>query len=134
MMDDRSSDFEDSVQIDITEGGKIIEMDKSTTDKKEKEMHSLSKNEVTTKECPVKNVTVFTDRAEVNRVIDLDLKTGNAEVLLKDLPSCVDPDSVRYELLGAGNKRFSTLSRFADFFRYSTGEGVQQNPLKNEIT
>ena len=48
------------------------------------------------KDCPVKNVTIFTDRAEVNRLVDLDLPTGNVEVLLKNLPSCVDEDSIRY--------------------------------------
>lgn len=51
------------------------------------------------KDCPVKNVTIFTDRAEVNRLIDLDLPKGNVEVLLKNLPSCVDEDSIRYSLI-----------------------------------
>ena len=54
------------------------------------------KKEIDIKECSVKNVTVFTDRAEVNRLIDLDLTKGNVEVLLKGLPVCVDNDSIRY--------------------------------------
>lgn len=60
------------------------------------------KKEMYMKDCPVKNVTIFTDRAEVNRLIDLDLPKGKVEVLLKNLPSCVDEDSIRYLI----NNRF----------------------------
>lgn len=47
-------------------------------------------------ECPVDSVTVFSDRAEVTRLINLELEAaGDYEVLVEDLPGCVDPDSVR---------------------------------------
>ena len=57
-----------------------------------------TKKEVSIKGCPVKNVTVFTDRAEVNRLVDLEVTKGNIEVLLQDLPECIDEDSIRYTL------------------------------------
>lgn len=54
-----------------------------------------TKHEVTSKSCPVKNVTVFRDRAEVNRVVDVDIVPGSMEVVVKDLPPSVVEDSVR---------------------------------------
>ena len=53
------------------------------------------KLEINVKSCPVNNVTVFADRAEVNRLVDADLKKGDVEILLKDLPEHIDPDSIR---------------------------------------
>lgn len=47
-------------------------------------------------ECPVDTVTVFSDRAEVTRIIKLDIEeAADFEVLVEDLPDCVDQDSVR---------------------------------------
>lgn len=54
-----------------------------------------TKYEVASKFCPVRNVTVFRDRAEVNRVVDLDVIPGNMEVVVKDLSTCVMEDSIR---------------------------------------
>lgn len=54
------------------------------------------KLEISVKTCPVNNVTIFVDRAEVNRLVDLDLEKENVEILLKDLPEHIDPDSIRY--------------------------------------
>ena len=53
------------------------------------------KHELSVKTCPVVNVTVFIDRAEVNRFIKLNLSKGNVEVLIKDIPASADKDSVR---------------------------------------
>ena len=55
-----------------------------------------SKHELSVKECPVKNVTVFVDGAEVNRIVEAEIKQGDVEVLVKDLPALIDKDSVRY--------------------------------------
>lgn len=54
------------------------------------------KLEINVKSCPVDNVTVFVDRAEVNRLVDVDLENGNNEILLKNLPENIDSDSIRY--------------------------------------
>ena len=50
------------------------------------------------RDCPVSNVTVFVDRAEVNRIVETRLKHGKAEMLLTDLPECADPESLRLAL------------------------------------
>ena len=54
------------------------------------------KLEINVKSCPVNNVTIFVDRAEVNRLVDVNLEKGNVEILLKELPEKIDPDSIRY--------------------------------------
>ena len=55
-----------------------------------------NKLEISLKTCPVNNVTIFIDRAEVNRLVDVDLGEENVEILLKDIPENIDPDSIRY--------------------------------------
>ena len=80
-----STDFEDSVQTYLPE-------EKPTV------LKENSKHELSVKVCPVKNVTVFVDRAEVNRIVEAEIKQGDVEVLVKDLPALIDKDSVRYAL------------------------------------
>lgn len=51
--------------------------------------------------CPVQSVTVFVDRAEVTRLVTVDLEeAGDYEVVVEGLTSCVDADSVRVDGTG----------------------------------
>lgn len=77
---DVESDFEDSIQIP-EENTKLPRV--------------ASKHEVDVKACPVRNVTVFIDRAEVNREVEISAVPGDCEVLVQDLPSVIDKDSIR---------------------------------------
>ena len=79
-----TTEFEDSVQINMA--GEMIE---------EEIVRESTKQEISVKKCPVKNVTVFVDRAEVNRIVEADVSKGDVEVLVKDLPALIDKDSVR---------------------------------------
>ena len=80
-----TTDFEDSVQMYLPEEKPAVLIENS-------------KHEVSVKACPVKNVTVFVDRAEVNRIVEAEIKQGDVEVLVKDLPALIDKDSVRYAM------------------------------------
>jgi len=95
--DSEPEDLEQSVSI--SKGKLVVKMDQ-TIKKSESSATSSTKEEVPIKDCPVKNVTVFVDRAEVNRIVDLNLQQGNVEVLLKDLPDCMDQDSMRVSCFG----------------------------------
>ncbi|XP_066914036.1 protein F37C4.5-like isoform X1 [Clytia hemisphaerica] len=94
--DSEPEDLEQSVSI--SKGKLVVKMDQ--TIKKSESSATSTKEEVQIKDCPVKNVTVFVDRAEVNRIVDLNLQQGNVEVLLKDLPDCMDQDSMRVSCFG----------------------------------
>ena len=80
-----TTDFEDSVPMYLPEEKPAVLIENS-------------KHEVSVKACPVKNVTVFVDRAEVNRIVEAEIKQGDVEVLVKDLPALIDKDSVRYAM------------------------------------
>ena len=80
-----TTDFEDSVQMYLPEEKPAVLIENS-------------KHEVSVKACPVKNVTVFVDRAEVNRIVEAEIKQGDVEVLVKDLPALIDKDSFRYAM------------------------------------
>jgi len=94
--DSEPEDLEQSVSI--SKGKLVVKMDQ--TIKKSESSATSTKEEIPIKDCPVKNVTVFVDRAEVNRIVDLNLQQGNVEVLLKDLPDCMDQDSMRVSCFG----------------------------------
>ena len=80
-----TKELEDSIQIDFDDDVQLTgEVEKIS-----------SKHEISVKECPVNNVTVFIDRAEVNRLVEVDVVAGDVEVLVKDLPVVIDKDSVR---------------------------------------
>ena len=79
-----TKELEDSIQIDLDDVKLTGEVEKIS-----------SKHEISVKECPVNNVTVFIDRAEVNRLVEIDVVAGDVEVLVKDLPVVIDKDSVR---------------------------------------
>ena len=55
-----------------------------------------TKTEVIGPSCPIEGVTVFLDRAEVKRAVEVVLDVGESEVLVTRLPSVIDEDSVRY--------------------------------------
>ena len=59
-----------------------------------------SKIEFKAVSCPVSNVTVFLDRAEVNRIVETKIESKEAEVVIKGLPSVIDQNSVRVQCYG----------------------------------
>jgi uncharacterized protein (TIGR02231 family) len=59
-----------------------------------------AKVEVEIPDCPVHLVVVYPDRAEVTRVVRVDLKKGNCEVVLKNLSKALDKDSIRVDGIG----------------------------------
>ena len=88
-------DFEDSVNVNINEqpcdSNNQIGMRNS-----EAAPPTDGKLEKTAKSCPVDGVTVFLDRAEVKRIIDVQLVKGKNEVNITELPEVMDEDSLRY--------------------------------------
>eukprot|EP00794_Sanderia_malayensis_P000194 gene194-808_t len=50
--------------------------------------------------CPIETVTVFLDRAEVNRAAETPVEAGENEIVITGLPSVVDEDSVRVQCFG----------------------------------
>ena len=46
-------------------------------------------------DCKVETVVVYLDRAEICRSLKTTIKSGETEILLKKLSSCVDKDSIR---------------------------------------
>ncbi|XP_065649065.1 protein F37C4.5 isoform X2 [Hydra vulgaris] len=77
-----TKDNEDSIQIDISDKPKVNHS-KSTV------------HELFAKQCPTLNVTVFKDRAEVNRIVKVDVEEGDTEILIRQLPSIIQKDSIR---------------------------------------
>eukprot|EP00112_Aurelia_sp_Birch-Aquarium-sp1_P013062 Seg2757.3 transcript_id=Seg2757.3/GoldUCD/mRNA.D3Y31 product="Protein F37C4.5" protein_id=Seg2757.3/GoldUCD/D3Y31 len=59
-----------------------------------------TKTEVIGHSCPIEGVTVFLDRAEVKRTIEVVLDAGDNEVLVTRLPSVIDEDSIRVQCFG----------------------------------
>jgi len=89
-------DFEDSVNVDIHEC-----RDGSTGQPgAETATPTDTKIERTAKSCPVEGVTVFLDRAEVKRRIDVHLGKGKNEITVTQLPEVMDEDSLRVTCLG----------------------------------
>ena len=60
-----------------------------------------SKVEVAVKECAIHSVVVYTDRAEVRRVVPAKLSAGENEVIVTGIAECVDKNSIR---LAEGNQ------------------------------
>uniref|UniRef100_A0AC35EWC5 DUF4140 domain-containing protein n=1 Tax=Panagrolaimus sp. PS1159 TaxID=55785 RepID=A0AC35EWC5_9BILA len=56
-------------------------------------MHSVTTLNV--REITIKAVTVFTDRAEINRTFTVSLKPGMNEIKLQNIPGRIDEDSIR---------------------------------------
>ena len=78
-----SKDFESSVPIHLE-------------DKKSEVLRENTRHELSVKACPVKNVTVFADKAEVSRLVEAQIAQGDVEILVKELPALIDQNSVRY--------------------------------------
>ena len=51
--------------------------------------------EVLATECKVESVIVYLDRAEVCRSLKVKLRPGENEVIIKNISSCIDRDSIR---------------------------------------
>uniref|UniRef100_A0A914QNZ9 DUF4140 domain-containing protein n=1 Tax=Panagrolaimus davidi TaxID=227884 RepID=A0A914QNZ9_9BILA len=56
-------------------------------------MHSVTI--LNAREIPIKAVTVFNDRAEINRTFTVSLKPGMNEIKLDNIPGRIDKDSIR---------------------------------------
>ena len=78
-----SKDFESSVPIHLE-------------DKNSEVLRENTRHELSVKACPVKNVTVFADKAEVSRLVEAHITHGDVEILVKELPALIDQNSVRY--------------------------------------
>lgn len=51
--------------------------------------------EVSVKDCPIESVVVYGDRAEVKRAVTVNLVPGENEVVVGDLTSEIDRNSIR---------------------------------------
>ena len=47
-------------------------------------------------DCKAETVVIYLDRAEVCRSLECDVKKGENEVILTNISTCVDKDSIRY--------------------------------------
>lgn len=88
-----TTEFEDSVSVNIN-----LPSEGSMAKTAGHASQTPTKVELAAKVCPVDGVTVFLDRAEVKRMIQVDLKAGENEVLITELPQVLDEDSIRYYL------------------------------------
>ena len=52
--------------------------------------------DVGVKDCTIRSVVVFKDRAEVKRVVLASLVAGENEIIIGGLAECVDKNSIRY--------------------------------------
>ena len=89
-----TTDFQDSVKVDIESMAANGDASISLVPEEQAAPKS-SKKEFTAKTCPIEGVTVFLDRAEVKRIIEVNLDEGENEVLVTSLPTVTDLDSVR---------------------------------------
>ncbi|XP_041355011.1 protein F37C4.5-like isoform X3 [Gigantopelta aegis] len=80
-------------------------------------------------ECAVKKVTVYSDRAEVCRLIEADVKKGVNEIVLKQLPKCIDPDSIRVE--GKGS---ATIAEVSYQMKYLPKDEAEITHQEKELT
>ncbi|XP_050390371.2 protein F37C4.5 isoform X5 [Patella vulgata] len=78
--------------------------------------------------CPVRRITVYADRAEVCRVINTKPKKGINEILLKNLPECIDGDSIRVE--GKGE---ATIEEVSYQLKYIPQDEAQLNAKEQEL-
>lgn len=88
-------DFEDSVNVDINRPSDVP-ADQAAAEDASSSPKKPSKVEKAAKTCPVDGVTVFLDRAEVKRLVEVDLKQGENEILITELPDVMDEDSIRF--------------------------------------
>ena len=87
-------DYEDSVNVNI-DGTVAGPGNTSTTGIHSTHVPVRSKKELKATSCPVESVTVFIDRAEVNRIADTTVDAGENEIIITGLPSVIDEDSLR---------------------------------------
>ena len=51
--------------------------------------------EVELKKCSMNSVVVYKDRAEVKRIVTINIPAGESEVIIKGLSESIDGDSIR---------------------------------------
>ena len=90
-----TTDYEDSVKVDIENMAANGDTSVSVVPEEEEAAPKSSKKEFAAKTCPIEGVTVFLDRAEVKKIIEVNLDAGENEVLVTGLPTVTDLDSVR---------------------------------------
>ncbi len=56
----------------------------------------------------IKSVIIYPDGAQISRNMDIDIPAGNSRLIIGNLPSSIDPNSLRIE--GTGNSALSILS------------------------
>ncbi|ESP04072.1 hypothetical protein LOTGIDRAFT_230318 [Lottia gigantea] len=79
-------------------------------------------------ECPVRKITVYADRAEVCRIINAKPKKGINEIILKNLPACIDGDSIRVE--GKGE---ATIEEVSYQVKYIPKDQADLNEKQKEL-
>jgi len=80
---------------------------------------------------PIKAVTVFADRAEVTRVVDVSLPAGATTLVIDNLPASLFPESVRVN--GEGGKDVVIGSVETKPFYAEAAVSEQERQLKAEI-
>jgi hypothetical protein len=83
---------------------------------------------------PIREVTIFSDRARVTRQGDLRLDKGPQPIILPRLPASVDPESVRVEASGAKIARVEVKRATIDEFPRTEAETLlrQLEKLRDE--
>eukprot|EP00112_Aurelia_sp_Birch-Aquarium-sp1_P013061 Seg2757.2 transcript_id=Seg2757.2/GoldUCD/mRNA.D3Y31 product="hypothetical protein" protein_id=Seg2757.2/GoldUCD/D3Y31 len=97
-----TTDYQDSVKVDIENmaGKEGTSVSLVAEEQGEEAAPKSPKKEFAAKTCPIEGVTVFLDRAEVKKIIEVNLDAGENEVLVTGLPTVTDLDSVRVQCFG----------------------------------
>jgi len=96
------------------------------------ELSNSSKTTVSVKACPIEQVTIFNDRAEVTRKLSAQLKRGVNEVSVSGLSSKVDPNSVRV----AGGKGSAIILEVSYSSRWqpkTRNDGTELSKMKLQL-
>lgn len=61
----------------------------------DKDAQRMDENMISVADCKCETVVVYLDRAEVSRSLKTRVKEGENEVVITELSSCIDKDSIR---------------------------------------
>jgi len=93
----------------------------------EEETHTIVLN---AKECSYHNVTVYTDRAEITREVEVDVQKGNTQITLSGVSHCIDTNTIRVEGV-KGNVTILEVSSNVTFI--TKVQDIKPDTLKEEI-
>jgi len=121
-------------------GEKKGEREKGEREKGEEELlldlsfdsSKTTKSFIDLKDCPVQNVTVYNDRAEVTRHVEASVQAGTNEVSIFGLSSKVDRNSVRVSG-GKGSAVILEVSHNVRFEAKNKDDGTEQGRLTKEL-